>query len=228
MLVIRGGAISDAVSFDGARAVGAAALQSMTGWDGALVSASRLGEQAMAILGPLMSGQRCYDDLRLEWTRWSELLDDLRARGGTYVVELRAPAGCGVTVVRGGEQVATYTDAHRALGAPDLIDALTAAGTGSMRVTVGSEASTSVVAVPAAGSSLAVTATRADGASGSEAAKHQSGPGHPEVATGMVSDVRAETAAPPETAMWTDATTLSPEASADSAGEGRHSTGASV
>ena len=161
VLVIRGGAVSDALSFDGARVVGAAALQSMTGWDGALVSASRLDEQAMAILGPLMSGQRCYDDLRLEWTRWSELLDDLRARGGTYVVELRAPAGCGVTVVRGGEQVATYTDAHRALGASDLIDALTAAGTGSMRVTVGSEASMSVVAVPAPGSSLAVTATRA-------------------------------------------------------------------
>ena len=35
----------------------------------------------------------------------------------------------------------------------------------------------------------------------------------------MVSGVRAEPAAPPETAMWTNATTLSPEASANSAGK---------
>src|ERR1700722_766286 len=99
VLVIRSGDISDAVSVDGVRNAGAAALQSMIGWDGAFVSASRLSDQAMAILGPLISGQRCYDDLRLEWTRWSELLDDLRARGGTYVVEMRAAAGRGITVV---------------------------------------------------------------------------------------------------------------------------------
>ncbi len=219
MLVIRAGAISDAVSFDGARVVGAAALQSMTGWDGALVSASQLDEQAMAILGPLMSGQRCYDDLRLEWTRWSELLDDLRARGGTYVVELRTPAGCGVTVVRGGQQVATYTDAHPALGPPELIDALTAAGAGSMRVTVGSETSTAVIAVTVLGSSQAVTVALPDGASGAEAATHQSGSGHPDVVKGTVSRVRPQRAARPDTAMWTDATTLSPEASVNSVGE---------
>ena len=52
VLVIRGGGISEAVSFDGARCAGVDALQLMTSWGAALVSASRLSEQAMAIIGP--------------------------------------------------------------------------------------------------------------------------------------------------------------------------------
>jgi hypothetical protein len=141
VLVIRGGGISDAVSFDGARCSGEAALQSVTGWDAAVVSASRLSDEAMSILGPLINGQRCYDDLRLQWTRWSELVEDLRARGGTYVVDVRTALGRGVTVIRCGQQVATYTDAHPSLGDPKLIDALTSVGIGSVRVTIGTETS---------------------------------------------------------------------------------------
>ncbi len=141
VLVVRGGDISEFVSIDGARHTGDAAVESMHGWDGARMSAASLTEDAMSILGPVLSGERCYEDLRLEWTRWSELLDDLRARGSTYVVEVRTPAGCGVTVIRAGHQVATYTDTHPSLGAPGLIDALTEAGAGSLRVTVSSETS---------------------------------------------------------------------------------------
>jgi len=158
VLVIRGGGISDAASFDGARCAGDAAVRSMTAWPAAVVSASRLGEQAMSILGSLIDGQRCYEDLRLQWTRWSELLDDLRARGGTYVVEVRTAVGRGVTVVRSGQQAATYTDAHPSLGDPTLIEALTSVGVGSVRVTIGSDSAERLTAVLATGSS------RTDGA----------------------------------------------------------------
>ncbi|HEY6470859.1 MAG TPA: hypothetical protein VI434_13950 [Candidatus Dormibacteraeota bacterium] len=151
VLVVRRGGISDAVSIDGARHNGDVAMESIHGWDAALMSAARLTEDAMSILGPVLNGERCYEDLRLEWTRWSELLDDLRGRGRTYVVEVRTPAGCGVTVIRGGQQVATYTDAHPSLGAPDLIDALVQAGSGSLRVTISSERSVDSVGISATG-----------------------------------------------------------------------------
>ncbi len=216
VIVIRAGAISDAVSFDGARDLGAPALQSMTNWDGAFISASHLSEEAMAILGPLISGERCYEDLRLEWTRWPELLDDLRARGGTYVVEVRTTVGRGITVVRGAERVATYTDAHPSLGAADLMDALTAAHAGSMRITLGTDASAALIAVTARGTSRAASGTRRERAGLAEAATRQVSPAvHLERATGAGSGVRPEPAARPATAMWNDATTLSPEASAE-------------
>jgi len=147
VLVIRSGRISDAVSFDGARSAGDLALLAMSGWDAAVVSASHLTETAMSILGALITGERCYEDLRLEWTRWSQLLDDLRERGRTYVVEVRTAAGRGVTIVHDGQQVATYTDAHPGLGEPSLVAALADAGAGSVRVTMGSETSERMSAV---------------------------------------------------------------------------------
>lgn len=137
VLVIRNGGISDAVSIDGgARSRGDAALALIRGWESASMSAYRWSDSAMSLLEPLIRGEPCYDDLRLEWTAWPQLLEDLRARGGTFIVELITPIGRGVTVIRGGQQVATYSDAHRALGDPRLIDILAAGDAGSVRVLV--------------------------------------------------------------------------------------------
>ncbi len=137
ILIIRAGAIADVLTVEaGVRANGDPALSSIMEWHSAKVSACRLSEEAMALLGPLTRGEPLYTDLRLEWTVWTELLRDLRSRGGTFVVELCTPAGHGVTLIREGQQVATYTDSHRSLGGADLIDALAAGGSGEVRVLV--------------------------------------------------------------------------------------------
>jgi hypothetical protein len=139
VLVIRDGGITDAVSIDdGTRSRGDAAFALMSDWTSASMSACRWNDPAMSLLDSLIHGAPCYEDLRLKWTAWSQLLEDLRARDGTFVVELFTPNGRGVTVIRGGKQVATYTDAHPSLGDPDLIDALAAGGTGSVRVLIAS------------------------------------------------------------------------------------------
>jgi hypothetical protein len=137
VLVVRDGSISDAVSIaDGARSNGDAALALIRGWESASMSACRWSDSAMSLLEPLIRGDPCYEDLRLEWTAWPQLLEDLRARGGTFVVELFSPIGRGVTVIRGGQQVATYSDAHPSLGDPDVIDILAAGDAGSVRVLI--------------------------------------------------------------------------------------------
>ena len=137
ILVIRAGGIADALTIDGGvRAGGESALVSIAAWRSATVSARRLSDDAMALLEPLLRGDPRYTDLRLEWTVWAELLRDLRSRGGTFVVELCTPAGHGVTLIRDGQQVATYTDSHPSLGGAELIDALAAGGTGEVRVLV--------------------------------------------------------------------------------------------
>jgi hypothetical protein len=166
VLVIRAGSVADALSVDGGRTTGEAALQAMAAWETALMSASRLDNEAMSLLDALINGERCYEDLRLEWTRWPELIDDLRARGGTYVVEVRTVAGRGVTIIRSGQQVATYTDAHPLLGSPELLDGLTG-GAGSIRVTVAADEAAGITAVPTVG-----TARRDDDAERGQAAGH--------------------------------------------------------
>lgn len=135
VLVVRDGGISDAVSIDDTtRTIGDAALALMRRWDAAALSAYRWTDSAMSLLEPLIRGEPCYDDLRLEWAAWPQLLDDLRARGGTFVVELFTPTGRGVTILRGGERVATYSDSHPSLGDPELTDVLATGGVGSIRV----------------------------------------------------------------------------------------------
>ena len=154
VLVIRDGGISDAVSIDdGTRTSGDAAFALISGWESASMSACRWNDPAMSLLEPLTHGEPCYEDLRLEWTAWSQLLEDLRARDGTFVVELGTPIGRGVTVIRGGKQVATYTDAHPSIGDSDLIDVLAAGGTGSVRVLVASDLTRNgnVLSLPKAG-----------------------------------------------------------------------------
>lgn len=140
VLVVRDGVISDAVSVNGSTCTsGDTALALMRSWEAASTSACRWTDSAMSLVEPLIHGEPCYDDLRLEWTAWPQLLDDLRTRGGTFVVELITPTGRGVTVLRGGEQVATYSDAHPTLGEPELTDILASGGVGSVRVLVGAD-----------------------------------------------------------------------------------------
>jgi hypothetical protein len=135
VLVVRDGAIADAVSIvRGTRNTGEAALAHLRSWDSASASCTRLSDEAMSLLGPLLHGELVYSDLRLEWTSWSQLLDDLRMRGQTFVVELQTPTERGVTVIRGGQQVATYTDARPALGGPEMLDPLAMGGHGAVRV----------------------------------------------------------------------------------------------
>ncbi len=135
VLVVRGGAIADAVTtVSGAQENGEAALALLRGWESASLSCIRLTGEAMSLLDPLLHGELLYSDLRLEWTSWSHLLDDLRRRGQTFVVEVQTPSDRGVTLIRGGEQVATYTDSHPSPGGPDLLDTLAAACEGSIRV----------------------------------------------------------------------------------------------
>jgi hypothetical protein len=140
ILVVQNGSVSDAVCFvDGSRTRGAEALAQIRSWGSATMSARRWTEAAMSLVDPLLHGDMCYDDLRLEWTSWSQLLGDLRARGRTFVVELTTPTGRGVTIVRGGQQVAAYSESHPSLGDPELLDQLAAGGTGSVRILVASD-----------------------------------------------------------------------------------------
>jgi len=135
ILIIQGGAVVDALAVDGdARTTGDRARASMAQWNAARVSASRLTDDAMALMGPLLRGEPRYTDLRLAWTVWAELLNDLRSRGGTFVVELCTPEGRGVILIRDGAQSAAYTDSHPSLGGPDLLDRLAASGHGEVRV----------------------------------------------------------------------------------------------
>jgi hypothetical protein len=135
VLVVRGGGFADVVSImSGARETGEAAMAVLRRWDSASVSCTRLTVEAMSLLGPLLHGELVYSDLRLEWTAWATLLADLRVRGQTFVVELQTPNERGVTVIRDGEQIATFTDSHLELCGSDVLDRLAAAGTGSITV----------------------------------------------------------------------------------------------
>ena len=137
VLVVRDGIISDCLwVVDGARTVGDEAFALMRAAVASSVSACRLSDEAMAVVGPLIRGEPCYADLRLEWVVWPRLLDDLLQRSATYVVELATPGGRGVTVIREGQQVATFAESHLALGDPDLVDNLSAQGVGAIRVLV--------------------------------------------------------------------------------------------
>jgi hypothetical protein len=137
ILVIRDGVVSESVWVgDDARSTGDAATALIHTAHTATVSACRLSEDAMALVGPLLSGTPRYADLRLEWVVWAQLLSDLRDRGATYVVEVTTESGRGVTVIRDGRQIATFAESHPALGDASLLDELAAGGTGTIRVLV--------------------------------------------------------------------------------------------
>jgi hypothetical protein len=122
---------------DGVRTTGDAALALMHDATSTMtVSACRLSDAAMNLVGSLIQGDPCYADLRLEWVVWPHLLNDLRERGETYVVELSTPSGRGVTVIQGGRHIATFADSHPTLGDSDLLDGLAAGSVGTIRVLV--------------------------------------------------------------------------------------------
>lgn len=136
VLVIRDEVIGEAVWVaDGLRITGPDAF-AQTRDHATTVSAYQLADDAMALIGPLIRAEPCYSDLHLEWMIWPQLLDDLRRRAGTSVVELTSPTGRGATIVRNGEQIATFLESQPALGPASLLDDVAAAGTGTVRVLV--------------------------------------------------------------------------------------------
>src|ERR1700730_4655625 len=126
VLVVRDGTVSETVWIaDGVRTTGDAALaliheaaSTMT------VSACRLSDAAMNLVGSLIQGDPCYADLRLEWVVWPQLLNDLRERGETYVVEVWAATGRGGTGIPCGRHMATWAGSYPTLGDSDLLDGL--------------------------------------------------------------------------------------------------------
>jgi hypothetical protein len=137
VIVVRGRAIAESVWVaEGARSTGDEAVELVRLAAGASVSACRLSDEAMTLVGQLIRSELCYGDLRLEWVVWPRLLDDLRERGRAFVVELTTPTGRGVTIIQQGRQTATFAESHPALGGPDLVDDLAAGGIGAIRILV--------------------------------------------------------------------------------------------
>jgi hypothetical protein len=155
ILVIRDGIVSETVWVAGSvRSNGDQAAELIRRAHSATVSARRLSDEAMGLVGPLIRGAPCYADLRLAWVVWPQLLKDLRERGETFVLELAAPTGRGVTVIQNGRQIATFAESHPTLGDPDLLDDLAAGGIGTIRILVypvvssALQAGTSVIPAP--------------------------------------------------------------------------------
>jgi hypothetical protein len=160
VLVVRDGRVAEQVWVaGGARSHGDEALALIRSADTALVSARRLSDEAMGLLAPLLQGVPYYADLRLEWVAWRQFLSELCERGGAFVVDVTAPSGRGVTYIRDGRQVATFTESHPSLGDAALLDDIAAEGVGTIRVLVENVATeqqgsvvTPVVATSIAGS----------------------------------------------------------------------------
>ena len=134
IILITEAALFEVYAFEGGkRFEGQKALQLISEWTDATVSAYQLGRSVVASAPALFRGTPCHEDLRLEWTDWKGLLADLCSRGGLFVVEFDTPIGRGVTMILDGRQVATYTDAHPELGPEGLLDPLAA----TMRGTIG-------------------------------------------------------------------------------------------
>jgi hypothetical protein len=164
VLVIRDGALAEIVWVaDGVRTTDDDALAQIRS-DAATVSACRLSADAMALIAPLIRADPCYADLRLEWVVWPQLLDDLRGRRETFVVELATPMGRGVTVIRNGSQIATFGESQSALDGGHLLDELAASAVGTVRVLIdrGGSSSRHPVPRPASTSSEEAAPTEVD------------------------------------------------------------------
>lgn len=136
VLVIRGGSITETVWVaDGVRATGEHAL-ALIHAQAATVSARQLSDDAMVLVGPLIRAEPRYADLRLEWVVWPRLLNDLRERDQTFVVEVTTPNGRGITIIQGGRQIATFGESGAALGDADLLNDLAAGAVGTIRVLI--------------------------------------------------------------------------------------------
>jgi hypothetical protein len=161
ILVVRDGVASETVWVaDGVRSNGDQALTLIRGAHSATVSACRLSDEAMDLVGPLIRGAPCYADLRLEWVVWPKLLNDFRERGGTFVVELEATTGRGVTVIQNGRQIATFAESHPTPGNPDLLDDLAATGAGTIRILVDPVVDSALQSAPPASAAPKMEAQR--------------------------------------------------------------------
>ncbi len=137
VVVVRDGVISESVWVaNGVRSTGDVALAQIRLAATTAVSACRLSDEAMGLIGPLIRSEPCCADLRLEWVAWPQLLNDLRERSLTFVVELTTPTGRAVTVIEHGRQIATFAEPQHAIGGSDLVDDLAAGGVGTIRVLV--------------------------------------------------------------------------------------------
>ena len=135
VILIKEAGLFEVYAFEaGKRLDGQQALQRISEWTDATVSAYQLARDVVAAAPSLFRGSLCHEDLRLEWTDWKGLLADLCSRSGLFVVEFDTPIGRGVTMILDGRQVATYTDAHPELGPESLLDPLTATRRGTIWV----------------------------------------------------------------------------------------------
>ncbi len=135
VILIKEASLFEVYAFEGGKRLdGQRALQLISEWTDATVSAYQLDRKVVAAAPSLFRGTPCHEDLRLEWTDWKGLLADLCSRGGLFVVEFDTPIGRGVTMILDGRQVATYTDAHPELGPESLLDPLAATRRGTMWV----------------------------------------------------------------------------------------------
>ena len=135
VILIKEASIFEVYAFeDGKRLEGQKALQLISTWTDATMSAYQLDRLVVAVAPSLYRGTPCYENLRLEWIDWKGLLTDLCSRDGLFVVELDTPLGRGVTLILDGRQVATYTEAHPELGHESLLDPLAATKRGTIWV----------------------------------------------------------------------------------------------
>jgi hypothetical protein len=135
VILIKEASIFEVYAFEGGKRLeGQTALQVISTWTDATMSAYQLDRIVVAVAPSLYRGTPCYENLRLEWTDWKGLLADLCSRDGLFVVELDTPMGRGVTLILDGRQVATYTEAHPELGPESLLDPLAATKRGTIWV----------------------------------------------------------------------------------------------
>jgi hypothetical protein len=135
VILVKEAGLFEVYAFEGGKRLeGQKALQLISSWTDATMSAYQLDRIVVAVAPSLYRGTPCYEDLRLEWTDWKGLLADLCSRDGLFVVELDTPMGRGVTLILDGRQVATYTEAHLELGPEGLLDPLAATKRGTIWV----------------------------------------------------------------------------------------------
>lgn len=136
VVLVNDGELSEKYCFTaGERMEGATALRRLSHLgEGATISAYVLDPEIVAMAPALLRGEILYDDLRLGWTSWHDLITDLSSRGQAYVVEVTSPQGRGVICLNEGRCLAAYTDSHPEMGAATLLDALVQSPLGAIRV----------------------------------------------------------------------------------------------
>ncbi|HZU77744.1 MAG TPA: hypothetical protein VFA70_13330 [Dehalococcoidia bacterium] len=123
---VRSAKLAETYAFDdGSRTSGDAALAKMHQWHSVELSAWRMDDESTVDLLPLLlHARQLHRQLSLAWTSWEGLLSDLRRRDGAFVVEVSCGGQRGVTCIRDGLHVATYSDRHPGVGDLSLLDDL--------------------------------------------------------------------------------------------------------